>query len=171
MSEPEFSHIIDLRFLEEKPLSLAPSKEQCAALAKRFSLVAIKNLTATLTLTRDANAVLAKGRLKAAIVQSCAVSAEDLPVQIDQKLFLRFVPEAEITLAAEEELELTEEDCDEIFFDGERFDLGEAVAQSLALAIDPFAIGPEAEKVRASGLLGDEKLSPFAALAALKKPD
>ena len=54
-------------------------------------------------------------------------------------------------------------------YEGERIDLGEAVAQSLALAIDPFAIGPEAEKVRASGLLGEENLSPFAALAALKK--
>jgi hypothetical protein len=41
------------------------------------------------------------------------------------------------------------------------------VAQSLALAIDPFATGPAAEEARR--LLDDGSASPFAALAKLKK--
>ncbi len=50
------------------------------------------------------------------------------------------------------------------------FDLGEAVAQSLALAIDPYAVGPSAEQARKDAGLGDEAASgPFAALAGLKK--
>jgi hypothetical protein len=45
------------------------------------------------------------------------------------------------------------------------------MAQSLALAIDPYATGPEAERVRKeAGLLGEAASGPFAALAALKKP-
>ena len=97
-----------------------------------------------------------------------AVSGEDLPVRIDEPLALRFVPAAE---PEEEELELAESDLDEIPFEGHVFDLGEAVAQSLALAIDPYATGPEAERVRKEAGLSDEAASgPFAALAALKEP-
>ena len=70
----------------------------------------------------------------------------------------------------EEELELEATDLDEIPFDDHTFDLGEAVAQSLALAIDPYPVGPNAERVRKeTGLLDEGAAGPFAALAALKK--
>ena len=70
----------------------------------------------------------------------------------------------------EEELELEEDDLDEIPFEGHTIDLGEAVAQSLALAIDPYATGPQADRVRKEVGLSDETANgPFAALAALKK--
>ena len=46
------------------------------------------------------------------------------------------------------EIELEAEDLDEIEYAGEKFDLGEAIAQSLALAIDPYAEGPNAEEAR-----------------------
>ena len=48
-------------------------------------------------------------------------------------------------------------------------DLGEAIAQSLALAVDPFATGPGAEQARKeAGLMDEGAAGPFAALAALK---
>ena len=169
MGNPEFSRIIDIRHIEPKPVELMASAEECRALARRFALVSVDRLAATLTLSRDGDAVVARGRLKAAIVQSCAVSAEDLPAKIDEALALRFVPELSGDAGDDDEIELSDADCDEIPYEGERIDLGEAVAQSLALSIDPFAVGPDAEKMRASGLLGAEKLSPFAALAGLKK--
>jgi hypothetical protein len=44
------------------------------------------------------------------------------------------------------------------------------VAQSLALAIDPYAVGPNAEQARKDGgLLDPGAAGPFAALAALKR--
>ncbi|QYU69205.1 hypothetical protein J4558_03410 [Leptolyngbya sp. 15MV] len=52
------------------------------------------------------------------------------------------------------------------------FDLGEAVAQSLGLAIDPYAVGPEAEAARReAGIASDDVPSgPLAeALRALRK--
>ena len=71
--------------------------------------------------------------------------------------------------ASEDEIEITADDCDEIEYEGMTFDLGEAVAQSLGLAIDPFAEGPEADAARQKhGLAGEEASGPFAALAALK---
>jgi uncharacterized metal-binding protein YceD (DUF177 family) len=163
----EFSFPIDRKRLPSGAVELSADDAQRKALARRFGLVAIDRLSATVALSDDGKAVSAAGRLKAAIVQSCAVSGEDLPVTIDEPITLRFVP-AEPSEA--EEVELGEADLDEIEFAGGQFDLGEAVAQSLALAIDPYAIGPEAERVRKEAGLSDEAASgPFAALAALKK--
>jgi uncharacterized metal-binding protein YceD (DUF177 family) len=167
VSAPEFSRPFDLRELGRGPVELAATPDECAALARRFALVSVKRLAATLTLEPDGAAVNAHGRMKAAIVQSCAVSGEDLPVTIDEPLALRFVPETPVEV---EEIELAGDELDEIPYSGQTIDLGEAVAQSLALAIDPYATGPEAERVRKEAGLQDEAASgPFAALAALKK--
>lgn len=167
MTEPEFSRMIDRRHLTARPVRLEATAEERTALAKRFGLVTIGRLEAEMELAADGEAVDARGRLNAEIVQSCAVSGEDLPVTIDEPLALRFVPEHE---TAEEEIELEESELDEIPLTGDVFDLGEAVAQSLSLAIDPYAVGPNAEQARKKAGLGDEAASgPFAALAALKK--
>ena len=150
---------------------LVASEAERAALAKRFALVSVDSLSAELVLSRKDRTVSAEGRLRAAIVQSCAVSGEDLPVTVDEPLAFRFVPEAEHT-PGDEEVELDAEDCDEIGYSGSHVDLGEAVAQSLALAIDPYAVGPKAEEARRrAGLLSEGDSGPFAALAALKKRD
>ena len=167
MTAPEFAHPVDRRHLPAGPVALAANAEQRAALARRFGLVAIERLEAEIGLEDDGEAVTANGRLRAAVVQSCAISGADLPVAIDEPLVLRFVPETEVT---EEEVELEEGELDEIPFAGQVFDLGEAVAQSLALAIDPYAVGPNAEQARReAGLLDEGAAGPFAALAALKK--
>lgn len=69
----------------------------------------------------------------------------------------------------EEEIELSDEDCDTLSHDGGAIDLGEAVAQTLALAIDPFPRGPNADAaLRAAGVIGEEDAGPFAVLKALK---
>lgn len=165
---PEFSRMADATRFDGKPIAIAAEEGERAALAERFGLISIGKLEAEVVLSPDGKAVAANGTLKASIVQTCAVSGDDLPVEIVEPLALRFVPETEAP--TEEEVELTEEELDEIPFTGRHFDLGEAVAQSLALAIDPYATGPEADEVRRTGPLGDSEPSgPFAALAKLKK--
>ena len=166
MSKSEFPRPIDERQLTAKGISIEATAAERKALARRFGIVAIHQLQATVRIERQGPALAATGRLSAAIVQSCAISGEDLPVRIDEPLALRFVPAREI---AAEELELDESELDEIPFEGHIFDLGEAVAQSLALAIDPYASGPEAERVRKEVLSDEAASGPFAALAALKK--
>ncbi|HVR90342.1 MAG TPA: DUF177 domain-containing protein [Novosphingobium sp.] len=167
----EFSRLIDLRQLVLEPLHFEATEAERAALAKRFELVAILRLTADVTVEQDRNKVLAKGRLQADIVQSCAISGEDLPVRIAERLSLRFVPEG-TGKRPDEEIELELDDLDEIEFSGTSIDLGEALAQSMALAIDPFAEGPDADRVRREvGLLDEGSAGPFAALAKLKKPN
>ncbi len=169
MSNPEFARLIDIRQINETPQVLTASQEECAGLAARFGIVAVKQLEAKITLTREGFVVLANGRLVADVVQACAISAEDFPVHIDEAIALRFVP-ARDDATPDEEIELAEDDLDLVPYRGTQFDLGEEVAQGLALAIDPYAEGPEAEAVRMkAGLLDEGSSGPFAALAALKK--
>lgn len=166
MSTPELSRIVDLRQCDGREFDITARPEECAALAERFSLVRIDALKATLLLRRDGDTVHATGSFEARWVQTCAVSAEDLPVAVCEPLALRFVPAREHQ-PAEEDLEIDSDDPDEIEYSGTQIDLGEAVAQSLALAIDPFATGPAATEARER--LRGESDSPFAALAALKR--
>jgi uncharacterized metal-binding protein YceD (DUF177 family) len=167
MTAPEFSRPVDRRGLTAKPVDIAADAAERQALAARFGLIAIDRLEASVTLEADGEVVTGEGTLSAEIVQSCAVTGEDLPVTVAEPLHLRFVPETEIE---EEEIELEEAQLDEIPYTGTSFELGEAVAQSLALAIDPYATGPNADRVRKEKGLSDEAASgPFAALAALKK--
>lgn len=167
MTTAEFSRPFDRRHLPPAEIALAAEAAERAALARRFGLVRIDRLEAWAALTDAGDTVEANGRFEAEIVQTCAVSGEDLPVAIAEPLALRFVPAPSID---DEELELAEAELDEIPVEGDVFDLGEAVAQSLALAIDPYATGPEAERVRQEAGLSDEASSgPFAALAALRK--
>ncbi|GGC42413.1 metal-binding protein [Novosphingobium marinum] len=171
MSEPELSRPVDVRQAEGKAMSIVASEAERVALSERFGLVRIDRLEAEIELHRKDRRVTASGTLSADFVQSCAVSAEDLPVSIDEDLLFRFVP-PHSGYEPEEEIEIDAEDCDEIEYEGTHFDVGEAVAQSLALAIDPFATGPEADETRRKAGISDEASSgPFAALAALKKPD
>jgi uncharacterized metal-binding protein YceD (DUF177 family) len=167
----ELARMYDPRLLPGAEQLIAASAEECAALARRFDLVRIDQLEARIALDVDGAAVTATGRLTGDIVQTCAISGEDLPVRIDEPVNLRFVP-AGAPAAPDEEIELEADELDEIAYVGSQFDLGEALAQTLVLAIDPYAAGPNAEAARkAAGLNEPDASGPFAALAALKKSD
>ncbi len=165
--DSEFSRPVERARMGDGIRHLVADEAELQALARRFDLVAVSRLEADIALEADGEAVNATGTMRADFVQSCAVSGDDLPVSAAEPLAFRFVPAG--PHRPDEELELSEEDCDEIEYTGGVFDLGEAVAQSLALAIDPYAIGPGAERARKeAGLLSEEQTGPFAALAGLK---
>ena len=169
MSAPEFSRPIDVRQTQGLVPHLVADAAERAALATRFALVRIDRLEADLVLARKDRAVEATGTLSAAYVQPCAVSGEDVPVTVAEPLAFRFVP-AQDRAPGDDEVELDESELDEIEYTGTHFDLGEAVAQSLALAIDPYLTGPQADEARRrAGLLDESDAGPFAALKALKK--
>jgi uncharacterized metal-binding protein YceD (DUF177 family) len=143
-----------------------------AALAARFGLGAVESLVATIALEQRPRAIRATGRLRAAIMQPCAISGEDFPVTIDEAIDLRFVEEHQRPAVENEEIELEADDCDEIEYAGDMFDLGEAVAQTLGLAIDPYAEGPNADAARlAAGIVPEDAVrGPLAdLLEGLKK--
>ena len=166
---PEFSRIYDIRHLPGGDLRIAANAGERTALAERFGVAAIARLEAEATLVRDSDAVLAQGRFEADLTQSCAVSGEPLATRIAEPFAVRFVPAA-APHGPDAEVELSAAELDEIVYQDGKGDLGEAVAQSLSLAIDPYATGPEADVVRREVGLGEQGASgPFAALASLKK--
>ncbi|MGH6745801.1 YceD family protein [Novosphingobium sp.] len=166
--KPEFSRSLDIRQAEVKAAHrVEADAAERAALAVRFGLVRIDRLAADIELERRDRKVEGRGRIKADYIQACAVSAEDIAVSLDEPVYFRFVPQAG-DHTPDEEIELDSDDCDEVEYTGSHIDLGEAVAQSLALAIDPFLTGPEADAARkAAGIGTPENSGPFAALKGL----
>ena len=163
------SRVIRLDRVPAEPVVVEASETERAALARRFGLSAVVSLRAELTLVREGDSIVARGRLAARFAQLCAVSQEPFANSTDEPLAIRFVR----ALAAhdeEEEIEFSSEDADEVEYEGAAFDLGEAVAQSFGLALDPYACGPDAEEARReAGILDEDTPSgPFAALAALR---
>ncbi|ODP38158.1 DUF177 domain-containing protein [Sphingomonas turrisvirgatae] len=170
---PEFSRPIRLDAIGEgeKRVALSADEGERAALAKRFGLIAIERLEAEFGVRRDAAGVLARGTLTGAVVQACSVTGEPVPARIDEAFDLRFLPEPGET---GDEVELNEDECDTVFYTGGAIDLGEAAAETLALALDPFPRSANAEAaLREAGVLSEDEnpTGPFAALAKLKKRD
>lgn len=172
MTAPEFSREVRTRPQPPERLTIEANEAERAALAKRFGIVGITALRAELTFEPDGEGVEARGTLSADLTQLCAVSDEDFAVHIDEPLALRFVRAAR-QVDPEEEAELPGDEPDEIEFTGDSFDLGEAVAQSLGLAIDPYAEGPNADAARReAGIVTEgESEGPLAELLRGLKPN
>ncbi len=175
---PEFSRLVKIKPLQGDTLTLEANADERAALARRFGLPAIESLTAEIDLEEDGKAFRASGSLSAEITQNCAISGEPFTTSIEEALALRFIEESQLDrepateLDEEFEIELDADELDEIGYSGDSFDLGEAIAQTLGLAINPYAEGPNADAAReAAGIKGDDAPSgPLAeALAALKR--
>lgn len=165
---PEFSRIWRLDALGiDRQVEIEADAAERAALAVRFGLQSLDSLSASATFHPVAAGIEASGRMKAKAVQSCVITAEPVPTRIDQPFTIRFVaPDA---APESEELELDAEDCDVMDHDGHGIDLGEAIAQTLGLALDPYPRAPSADaRIKEIGILSEEEAGPFGALAALK---
>lgn len=168
MITPEFSRPIRIDTLGEggRAIAIEADEAERAALAERFGLVSLALLAADAALRREGETILAEGRVRAMAEQACVATGGPVPVAIDEAFSLRFVPEGDA-----EEIELDVEDCDTIDYSGSAVDLGEAIAETLALSLDPFPRAPDAEAVlKAAGILSEDEVvsGPFAALKALK---
>jgi uncharacterized metal-binding protein YceD (DUF177 family) len=91
---------------------------------------------------------------------------------VEEDFRIEFRPHPQVG-DAEEEIELSEGELDVIFYEGASIDLGEAVAETLSLSLNPYPRSPAAEAaLRAAGVRSEEEAkaeaSPFAGLAALK---
>jgi hypothetical protein len=152
-----------------RQVQISAEQAERAALARRFGLLAIHRLDAEAELRREDDAVWAEGEARAAYDEQCIATGETLSQSRAIPFRLRFVPEEAEAAATAEEMELSDEDCDTLTHDGAAIDLGEAVAQTFALGLDPFPRGPNANAaLRAAGVIGEDEAGPFAALKILK---
>lgn len=149
-------------------LDLVADAAERLAIAERLGLLALDRLEAHVALHREGQRVRAVGRIKAALAQACVASGEPVAGHIDEPFELHFVPDPG-SAAGSDEIELAAEDCDTLFHDGTAIELGEAIADTLALALDPYPRSAAAEAaLREAGVLSEEQAGPFAALAKLK---
>lgn len=130
-----------------------------AALAVRMNLPAILSLSCVFHLIRESrDKVLARGVLRAAVTQICVVSLEEFDATIEEVFQVRFVP------AGEESDDIDPESDDEIPFEGNAIDLGEAMAEQLGLALDPY---PRMPGIEMPEIEDEPEPHPFAALRRL----
>ena len=167
MTAPEFSRTerVDTIGEGERTVAITANDAECAALAKRFDLISVDRLEATFAVRRDAAGIVARGTVSAAVVQACSVTDDPLPVTVEEPIALRFVDHEPDS----EEIELDPDALDTMVFDGAAVDLGEAVAETMALSLDPFPRGPNAAAaLKAAGVISEEEAKPAGALAGLK---
>jgi len=140
------------------------SDAECAALAKAFGIPAVPRLEGEFELTPEAGGAFgAKLRLRARVRQVCVVTLEEFETEVREEAALRFVPAWAVKEGVEIELDAeTLEGPDEIFYGGEVIDLGAALAEQLALALDPYPRRPGA--VLAADFV-EEGSKPLAGLA------
>jgi hypothetical protein len=110
-----------------------------AALARRMAIPAVSELLCRFRLSPLPGAVLlAEGDLQARVVRVCVLTLEEFETPTEERFRLRFVP-----AGAESDDDDPESD-DEIAYTDGVIDLGEAAAEQLALALDPYPRKPDA---------------------------
>lgn len=176
-AETEFSRPVRVEQIPvngmDMDLTARPAERE--ALAKRFDVRAVETLTATVRLQSLARGTLVRvsGQLSARVIQTCVISLEPVVENVSESFSMSFcdtVPETHGDM--ELELSYDEEDPPDPIVGGS-IDVGEVVAEQLALALNPFPRkeGVEFER-KAEGEdegEGEKRPNPFAALAELRK--
>lgn len=167
-----FAHQLRLDQIRDgERLELAADEAERSAIAKRLDLGSLKRFEAHVCLERAGEVVRAKGRILASLDQNCVVTGEPVAAHVDEPFALLFVPEPPGG-GTDEEVELGEEDCDTVFHDGAAIDLGGALADTLALSLEPYPRSAGADAaLKEAGVLSEEQASPFAVLAKLRKDE
>jgi uncharacterized metal-binding protein YceD (DUF177 family) len=169
VSGNEFSHNVKLDEIGagETHITLRANEQERAALAQRFDLLTLDMLESQLRFKRDAKGVAVEGRMEAVLSQACIATGDAVAANLSEPVMVRFI--AAPDYAADAEIELETNDCDTMIHDGQMVDLGEAVAQTLGLAINPYPRSAAAEEtLRKAGVLREDESGPFGALAGLR---
>lgn len=143
--EREFSRPTDVARIGrlEYRVAFAADEKERAALARRFGLIELAELAATLVLKKRGDGIVeVTGRYRARAAQACVVTLEPVWATIADEVRLfyggtRGRPRATVD-------PLDEEGWPEPI-EGGAIDLGEAVAQLFAVALDPYPRAPDAE--------------------------
>lgn len=158
---PEFHRPLSLDRIGQLGLDMTveATAAECAALAERMNLPGVLAVSCTFHLIRESrDKVAARGVLRARVTQTCIISLDDFDAAVEEVFQIRFVPSGEETDDIDPESE------DEIPFDGNMIDLGEAASEQLGLALDPYPRMPGVEMPEVSD---DPEPHPFAALRKL----
>jgi uncharacterized metal-binding protein YceD (DUF177 family) len=175
---PEFSRPIalDRIGLKEKSYEISADDKELGALAERLGIPAVRSFSATirLRLTGGGKIVRLSGHIKAELTQICVVTLEPIPTSVEEDFTRLYSIEAGDEMA-EVVIEMDDDVPDPV--ENGQIDMGDAAAEHLALAMNPFPRAPGAsydspEESEAEAASEPElPRSPFAGLAALRKKE
>jgi uncharacterized metal-binding protein YceD (DUF177 family) len=161
---PEFSRRVPLARIGIEPYrqEISATGAERAALARRFDLVSLDRLDATVELVRTGDRlILLRADFEAAFEQTCTATLDPIAGAVAEKFELLYG-------SAEDEEAAASLVGDEVAFEplaGDTIDIGEAVAQEFSLALPPFPRSPDAS-IEAEPSSGTAS-APFADLLRL----
>lgn len=175
--EPEFSRPVDVSALTEHGLDLSveANATERAGLCRRFDLADLRSLTGQVHVEPSRTgggrrAIRVSGSFSADLAQICVVTLEPFDVHLSDRFELTFAPGSDE--AKEEALSPFDDEAPEPL-EGDEIDVGEVIAEQLALALDPWPRRPDVPTVHVefppSGRAEDSPNNPFAALGQLKR--
>lgn len=148
-AKPEFSRPIELARLGalEAVYPIAATSAEREALARRFDLLALDRLEAEIRLQRLARGMVrVSGSFAAEVVQACVITLAPLAARLADRFTVLYGPgEADETVVLDYESDLVEP------LEGSVIDIGEAVAQQLAVALEPYPRAPGASLTWSEG--------------------
>lgn len=141
------------------------------ALASRLGLSKLKSLVANLELRRPKGGTLVRvqGDFEAEVVQTCVVSLEPVDARITETFEGVYTLAPALDMPVEQEFSLADDDPPEPVEQGV-IDMGEAVVQQLAVALDPYPRRPGAELPAALPANNEAGSSGERAFGALRLP-
>jgi uncharacterized metal-binding protein YceD (DUF177 family) len=165
---PEFSRPVRLEELSPHARSyeIEAGEAERAALARRFGLESIGRLQAAVGLRSETagRRVRLTAHFEADVVQSCVVTLDPVPAQLRGDFEVLYDRTA---APAGREVVVDSGDVDVVPLEGNTIDIGEAVAEELALSLDPYPRAPGA-RIEGPGPAQDADHRPFEILARLK---
>ena len=161
-------------------IAFEANAEERAALARRLDLMALEALTAQLRFEpadEAEGAIQVTGTIRAGLVQSCVVTLEPVPRTLSEPISTLYAPVPAEQPTHEVEVLAEGDEAEPMPEDG--IDVGEVVAEHLALLLDPYPRHPDAPAGPLAYSAGDEGskrdtpgdgegAGPFAALGQLK---
>jgi len=164
---PEFRRPVLLEELENGEIrrTVEADEEEREALARRFDLVAIDALSASVQVRQVDGGPLVRveGQLTADVVQRCVVTLEPLSVHVEADIAETFGPSGYRSPDGGEDTDMLD------IFDDSGIDLGELAAQLLVLSLDPYprAPGVGALEQPDADASAEEPRTPFAVLGEM----
>lgn len=194
--QPELSRRVQVRTLgPARPGTIAldttveAAAAECAALARRLDVPSVHSVQCRFRLSGadSSGRVVGEGLLQASLDQVCVATLDEFTATVTERFTVRFVPADQMPdrrspvdeAGGEGELALDPDEDDDLPYVNGTLDLGEAAAEQLALALDPYPRKPGAALPSGIGsvdLPDDEadattqdRPNPFAVLAARRR--
>lgn len=142
--------------------TLEPDAAARARIARSLDLASLDAFVAEMQLAPSPGGWRLSGRVKASLAQTCGITLEPLPVEIDAPFTVNL---AEAVDEESDEIVITMDDESPDLIEEGQVDLGQYAVEQLALRLDPFPRKPGAEFVQPPE---PAEISPFAVLKQLR---